>query len=278
MPNIPIPLGQLIESLAVYSGTTSADGAAGGTTLIDAGLIGLNDFITEQVTVLIRDGACWREKRGATAFAPLTGTITFAAFTAQIVAGTNYKLLNTASLDAIIAIAGDVTAIKAVTDLLPDAGALTSIAQGIDLATTDGKVDAIKAVTDVLVTAKGVMQEAVKTIDLNQAAASYDMFTGTSQVVILESLIIAMPVGAAGGALTSISIQTNDATPQVLIPAAVGAVASLTSEAQLYWAGKIRIGVGKKIQLTIAGGATGAGYICNVNAEYRAVVNGGTLA
>jgi hypothetical protein len=43
-----------------------------------------------------------------------------------------------------------VDAIKAVTDLLPDAGALTSIATSAALATVDGNVDAIKATTDKL--------------------------------------------------------------------------------------------------------------------------------
>ncbi len=126
-------------------------------------------------------------------------------------------------------------------------------------------------------THKGTMQMGATTIDLNQAAASYTLFTGSAQVVIVEKLLIAMPVGAAGGALTSISIQTNDATPQVFITAAQGLVANLTSENQLAWTGAIRIGVGKLIQLTIGGGATGAGYVCNVNVEYRSVTSLGTL-
>lgn len=132
--------------------------------------------------------------------------------------------------------------------------------------------------TQVATTVAGRLQEAATTINLNQVAATYDLLTGTSQVVILESLVIQMPVGAAGGALTSISIQTNDATVAVIISSVTGAVSNLTSEAQLAWTGAIRIAVGKKIQLTIAGGATGAAYVCNVNAQYRAVVSGGTLA
>jgi|GEM_PF-666399 hypothetical protein len=124
----------------------------------------------------------------------------------------------------------------------------------------------------------GKLQPASTTIDLNQAAATYDLFTGTSQVVLVESLVFRTPTGAAGGALTSISIQTNDATPVVLISSVQGAVANLTSETQLTWQGVLRLGVGKKIQLTINGGATGVGYVCSVNAECRAVVDGGNLA
>ena len=36
--------------------------------------------------------------------------------------------------------------------------------------------------------------------------------------------------------------------------------------------------VGKKIRLTIAGGAAGVARVCDVIAEYRAVVNGGLLS
>jgi hypothetical protein len=121
------------------------------------------------------------------------------------------------------------------------------------------------------------VQAGAKTIDLNQVAGNYDLFTGTLIPVILESLVITMPNLVAGGALTSISIQTDDATPQVII--ATTPVASLTAENQLFMAaGRIRIGVGKKIQLTINGGATGVAYVCDVDAQYKGVTAGGYLA
>jgi hypothetical protein len=132
--------------------------------------------------------------------------------------------------------------------------------------------------TDVDPRVMGRAQIAATTIDLNQAAASYDLFTGTTQVVVIESLNIKMPAEAAGGALTSISIQTDDATPSVIISAAAGAVGNLTSEADLAWTGTWYILVGTKIQLTIAGGAHGSSYICNVTVKSRAVVSGGYLA
>jgi formylmethanofuran dehydrogenase subunit C len=122
------------------------------------------------------------------------------------------------------------------------------------------------------------VQAGAKTIDLNQIAGNYDLFTGTLIPVVLESLVITMPNLVAGGALTGISIQTDDATPQAIISAAQGLVANLTAENQLYWTGKIRIGVGKKIQLTIAGGATGVAYVCDVDAQYKGVTAGGILA
>ncbi len=131
-------------------------------------------------------------------------------------------------------------------------------------------------------TVAGSMQEKATTIDLNQAAATYTLLTGTTQPVLVRSLLIRMSGGAIGGALTSISIQTDDATPQVFISSALGAVANLTNEAQLTWneaiGGPIYIQVGKRIRLTIAGGAAGVARVCDVVVEYRSVVSGGTLA
>lgn len=117
------------------------------------------------------------------------------------------------------------------------------------------------------------------TIDLNQAAATYDLFTGTAQVVMLESLVIRMSGGALAAPFTYFSIQTDDATPQVIIDPIAGAVANLTNEAQLGWISPppIYIKVGKKIQLTIAVAFGGTARVCDVVAEYRAVVEGGTL-
>ena len=146
--------------------------------------------------------------------------------------------------------------------------------------------DNVKASLDLLHTyagdkSVGKLQIASTTEDLNQGAASYDLFTGTAQDLIIESLLIRMPNIVAGGAITSISIQTDDATPQVLISAADGAVANLTAEAQLAWQNfnaPVLIKTGTKIQLTIAGGAHGIAYVCDVVAKVRAVTSGGYLA
>ena len=115
------------------------------------------------------------------------------------------------------------------------------------------------------------------TISLNQVAASYDLFTGAFQDCALEGIMIQMPTGAVGGAVTSISIQTDDATPAVLINSTTGAVGNLTSEAVLSWTGLTAITVGTKIQATIAGGAHGSAYVCKVTALYRPITNGGKL-
>lgn len=130
------------------------------------------------------------------------------------------------------------------------------------------------------VTGVGVRQVATTTIDLEQAAAAYDLFTGTDQVFMLTGLSFKMPnVDASDDAtITSIAIATDDVTPGVIISSTDGAVANLTAEAELSWTGLVRITVGTKIQLTIAGGASDAATVCLVVAEGYAVVAGGNLA
>jgi len=131
--------------------------------------------------------------------------------------------------------------------------------------------------TEAIVAAIGGGTCAATTLDLNQIAAAYDLFTGTTEAVLLESLVIRMPTEACGGALTSIAIHTDDVTPQEIVNSTDGAVAYLTSEGQLAWTGTIYIAVGTKIQLTIGGGAHGSEYLCDIVAAYRAVVGGGEL-
>ncbi len=126
----------------------------------------------------------------------------------------------------------------------------------------------------------GKEQVKATTINLAQAAASYTLLTGTTQDVIIESLLIRLPaVNVSDDAtITSISIQTNDATPQVFVNSVVGAKAYLTSEAQLGWTGTSLLKTGKLIQLTIAGGAADAASVCDVVVRCRAIVSGGYLA
>lgn len=241
-----------------------------------------------------------------TGYSSATGDFTVAAFTAAIAVEDKVLLLNE-SQAAVLNTTFGLAALKTLIDALPGGpergtdnaalaaswtAALATILDNFSAArignldeldfdlqarliTSGVKINTRTAAFEKLV---GVAQIAATTINLNQAAASYDLFTGTTQVVILESLNIKMPTGAAGGALTSISIQTDDATPGVIINSTDGDVANLTSEADLAWAGTLYIKVGTKIKLTIAGGAHGAGYVCNVTAKGRAVVNGGYLA
>ena len=143
--------------------------------------------------------------------------------------------------------------------------------------TTTSLVAIVKKIYDNVTIGVGNLQIKATTIDLNQGIGTYDLFTGTTQDVVVESLVIRTPNIVAGGALTSISIQTNDTTAQVFISTALGAVANLTAEAQLSSNAPIMISTGQKIQLTIAGGAHGVAYVCDVAANYRTVVAGGYL-
>lgn len=301
-----MPGGQrppLREQLALFHATIAAEGvttgagAGAGNSIIDAALIGAGATSFVGMLVVLYPGQLLLvESMSATAFNNATGEVTlseaYKGVAAAIPAGIRYMIITLRSTPAAVAaLQADVTA------LMADVGNPTGealgniadkwgdIARSLDLilgARWDGAGDlgtdivAILAALSAL--AVGKAQEAATTIDLNQGVASYDLFTGTDQVVILESLSIKMPTGAAGGALTSISIQTDDATPGVIIDATNGAVANLTSEADLSWTGALYITVGTKIQLTIGGGAHGAGYVCNVTAKCRAIVLGGYLA
>ena len=98
---------ELIRILSVYTGTTTGDGAADGSTLIDSGLIGVNDFVTDK-TILIMSGDAIYETKQATVFNPVTGAITVdPVFSAQILTGVLFRIINLpagSSLAIIIAV------------------------------------------------------------------------------------------------------------------------------------------------------------------------------
>ena len=115
------------------------------------------------------------------------------------------------------------------------------------------------------------------TINLAQAAATYDAFTATGDVFIEDYTLYVTTVGAT---FTSVSIQTDDAVPRVLLTDAEGAVANIVDETNIVSANKalnqsFRLTSGKKIQYTIAGATgTGAMVMC---VKYRAISSGATL-
>jgi hypothetical protein len=119
------------------------------------------------------------------------------------------------------------------------------------------------------------------TIDLNQAAATYVLFTCATQPVQVEALVFRVSdTTVVGTAVTSISIQSDDTTPHVFISAADGVVANLTAQATLSWAsygGVYYMPVGKTIGLTIGGAAAGAARVCTVMVRFRSVQSGGNL-
>ncbi|MBI5846070.1 MAG: exo-alpha-sialidase [Deltaproteobacteria bacterium] len=76
----------------VYSGTATGDGAGGGTTVVDSVLAVFGDNWFIGATLAITSGACSGESKTVTDFAQATGTLTTAAFTAQIVTGVTFTL------------------------------------------------------------------------------------------------------------------------------------------------------------------------------------------
>lgn len=85
---------ELVGSISPHHGYATNAGAADGSTVIDARLIGSNDFITGK-SILIMNGPAILELSEATAFDPVTGQITIGPpFSAQITAGVLYRVLN----------------------------------------------------------------------------------------------------------------------------------------------------------------------------------------
>jgi len=126
----PLARADLIRTLTSYSGITTQDGAADGTTLVDANLIGRNDFVTGK-TILIMSGAARDEDLGAVLFDTLTGTITSepVGFSAQIRAGVIFRLLNISSVE---------TKISAIIALLSGGGAIFDLLNAILVLTETG--------------------------------------------------------------------------------------------------------------------------------------------
>jgi len=121
---------ELIRTLTAYQGITTADGAADGTTLVDANLIGRNDFVTGK-TILIMSGDAKDEDLGAVLFATGTGTITAepVGFSAQIKAGVIFRLLNISSVE---------TKISSIIALLSGGGAIFDMLNAILVLTETG--------------------------------------------------------------------------------------------------------------------------------------------
>lgn len=116
-------------------------------------------------------------------------------------------------------------------------------------------------------------------IDLHQGAASYDLATASGGDVLIESLTVRPRIAVGGGSgLTSISVQTNDTTNQVIISSTQGALANLTAHNQLAWTGALHLVSGQKLQYTI-NGATAADdpTMVDIVIKYRPIAVGAKL-
>jgi len=118
------------------------------------------------------------------------------------------------------------------------------------------------------------------TIDLQQAAGPYDLFTATGGSVYVEYFTLTLPnVNVSDDAtITSIAVASDTTTVINLITSAAGAKANLTANKAFTYATPFALPVGKKIILTIAGGAADAPTVCITSCRYRAINPAGYLA
>lgn len=118
------------------------------------------------------------------------------------------------------------------------------------------------------------------TIDLQQVAGDYDLYTATTGYCFVERLVITLPnVDVTDdAAITAISIQTDTSPVVTLLSATAGAVANLAANASFIYATAFTLPTTKKIQLTVAGGAADAATVCTVVCRYTPVIPGAYLA
>lgn len=177
---------ELIRTLIAYSGITTDDGNIGGTTLRDRNLIGRNDFITEK-TILFMSGDAQDEDKGAASFDNTTGIISLqSAVSAQIKAGTIFRVLNISSIEIDVAtintklgtnvdLPGTTTVFAYLASLLASGGATFDLVNALlTLTETGGTVTATAPGTEDNVyindAPAGVFKPLLVTIDLSDLA------------------------------------------------------------------------------------------------------------
>lgn len=233
---------------------------------------------TVQYMILIDANEYNRADTAATG--AVTTTDTIMAYIKQLVTNT-YRLDETACADITDPV--DMT-----TEIVDNSILANVLTDNGDTSVYDRRIHSLEALYNALIGSVDTANRAVgktqiksTTIDLHQAAGAKDLFTGTTQDVLIKSLTFRLPDidVSDDAAITGISIQTDDTTPQVFINLVVGAKAYLTAEAQLSWTGSSLLKSGNKVQLTIIGGtATAEPTTCDVVCEFEAVVSGGYLA
>ena len=121
---------------------------------------------------------------------------------------------------------------------------------------------------------------ATTTEDLQQAANTYDLFTATGANVLIENFTFTLPnVNCADDAtITSISIVTDETVVRTLVTTTQGAKANLTANASFAYSTPFTLPVGKKIRLTIAGGASDAPTVCTATVKYQSIAPAGYMA
>lgn len=117
-----------------------------------------------------------------------------------------------------------------------------------------------------------------KQISLNQAAATYDVMTATSQNLFIDAVIVSVPDNlSAVATFAGISVQTDDVAPIVLLSSSNGAKANLTGNFYAVYRGPSVTAATKKVQLTIIGATAGAGKVADITVLWRPLVAGGYM-
>jgi len=188
---------ELVRVLVSYTGITTANGAADGTTLIDSNLIGSNDYVTEK-TILIDSGAAQREDKGAISFNALTGQITLqgTGFSAQILQGTLFRIINISSIEV------DVAAIdtKIGTNVDP-AGTTTLFAWLANIFAGAGGISAIFA----LVNAMLVLTETGGTVTATGLLTEDNVYINNAPAGVFKPLLVTIDMSdLAGGEVATV--------------------------------------------------------------------------
>ncbi len=150
---------------------------------------------------------------------------------------------------------------------------------GTDLPAVKSVADAIAVLVDTRVA--GRMQIEVYPLDLDSASVgSYATLTATDGDIIIESLIFSCTRDLSGDSgFTGLSVETDDATPQVFISQADGVKANLTAESQIAYTGSILLREGQYLYYSVYGGSVASvTSLCEIVIKFRAVVSGGYLA
>jgi hypothetical protein len=121
---------------------------------------------------------------------------------------------------------------------------------------------------------------ATTTENLQQAASTYDLFTATGANVVVESFTFTLPnVDCSDDAtITSISVVTDETVVRTLVTTSQGAKANLVANASFSYLVPFTLLVGKKIRLTIAGGASDASTLCTATVRYNSIAPAGYMA
>jgi hypothetical protein len=118
------------------------------------------------------------------------------------------------------------------------------------------------------------MKTKVFTMNLAQAANTYDLCTCTGGVLIDTVQIFGAVVGAT---FTAVTMQTSNTVPEEILSAAEGAVANIVAGKNIKsFTTKFYLATTKKIQYTISG-STGTGS-CSIIVTYRPCINGAEIA